>query len=68
MPKKVSRLDSKRKSKGHKGKETYVLYSKNTPKGIRIKQQRLENMIKKNKENGEGKLFTYFFSQNNNRG
>jgi hypothetical protein len=66
MPKKTSGFDSQRKSKGHKEKGTYALYGKNTPKGLRIKQQKLENMQKK--QDGEGKLFTYFFSQNNNRG
>ena len=53
MPKKVSGLDTNRKSKGHKGKGTYALYGKNTPKGLRIKQQKLENMQKK--QDGEGK-------------
>ena len=55
MPRKISGFESNRKSKGHKGKATADLYGKNTPKGLRIKQQRLENMMKKKNKNGEGK-------------
>lgn len=46
MPKKTFGLDTNRKSKGHRRKGTYALYGKNTPKGLRIKQQKLENMQK----------------------
>ena len=52
MPKSFDKFERKRK--GDKGKGTKELFGKNTPKGLRIKQQKQENMQKK-KTNDLGK-------------
>jgi len=40
--------DYKRKKGSDKKKKTFELYGKNTPKGLRIKQQMMENQKNKN--------------------
>ena len=43
-------IDDYKRSKGSdKKKKTFELYGKNTPKGMRIKQEKLERLKEKNK-------------------